>query len=142
MELKSRQEKRKIVVPNFYGENEHLYEDNLGWNISERQEARSNVSKHIFEHRIIEQCLNIMFYYVDNDSFYKIFGEWETLELRQPDRDYSQKYKFCQVNLDFFVYQGTLLQEFDNPADAWDGIIIDGKHLEEVLERSVILAID
>ena len=142
MEIRPRNASRKIVVQNFYREGDHIYEDQLGWSLRERTEARSNVSKEIFEHRVIEQCLNIMFYYVDNDNFYKIFGEWEILELRQPDRDYTAKYKAWQVNIDFNACQGTLLQEFENPYDAWDGIIIDGKHLEDVLKRSFIMGID
>ncbi len=43
---------RKIAIENFYGVGKHVYEDELGWQAEERQEARSSVSKEIFEFEI------------------------------------------------------------------------------------------
>ena len=40
---------RSIAVRDFYGPGKHIYEDQLGWSENERSEARSNVSKEIFE---------------------------------------------------------------------------------------------
>ena len=42
-------EQRKIAVENFYGDGKHIYVDELGWRPEERQEARSSVSKEIFD---------------------------------------------------------------------------------------------
>ncbi|MBP5582412.1 MAG: hypothetical protein J6X43_00450, partial [Bacteroidales bacterium] len=71
--MKQRNTNRRIVVPDFYGPGEHIYDDQLGWSLRERTEVRSNISKEIFEFRVIRQGFNLSFYYVDNDEFDRIF---------------------------------------------------------------------
>lgn len=39
---------RKIVLPNFYGEGKHIYDDELGWRLDMKKEAGSVVSHDIF----------------------------------------------------------------------------------------------
>ncbi len=39
---------RTVVINNFFGDGEHLYEDQLGWTKREKTEARSLVSKEIW----------------------------------------------------------------------------------------------
>lgn len=46
-------EQRKIAIENFYGEGKHVYADQLGWQPEERKEARTSVSKEIFEYEIV-----------------------------------------------------------------------------------------
>lgn len=138
MEIKPRQAFRKVVVENFFGPGDHLYEDQLGWQRYEREEARSNVSKEIFNFEVVLVCLNIWFYYVDNDTFYAIFGELTKIELHECLRNRDEKFLYDQfVETDW--YQGKKLQVFDNRADVWDGVSIDGKKLGEVLQRSYII---
>ena len=138
MEIKPRQAFRKVVVENFFGKDDHLYEDQLGWQRHEREETRSNVSKEIFNFEIALVGLNIWFYYVDNDTFYAIFGELTNIELHECLRDRREQFLYNQfVETDW--YQGKKLQVFDKREDVWNGININGKSLEDVLERSFII---
>ena len=141
METKPQQTNRIIVLENFFGDGKHLYEDQLGWQRYEREEARSNVSKEIFNFEIALVGLNIWFYYVDNDTFYAIFGELTEIELHECLRDRNEKYLYHQfVETDW--YQGEVLQVFDKREDVWDGVCIAGKTLEEVLQRSYIINVN
>lgn len=138
MEIKPRQTFRKVVVENFFGQGDHLYEDQLGWQRYEREEARSNVSKEIFNFEVVLVGLNIWFYYVDNDTFYVIFGELTNIELHECLRDRDEKFLYDQfVETDW--YQGKKLQVFNKREDVWSGVSIDGKKLGEVLSRSFII---
>lgn len=40
---------RKIVLKDFYRDGEHIYEDMLGWDEENKKEARSVVSKEIYD---------------------------------------------------------------------------------------------
>ena len=44
---------RTIVLANFYGDGKHLYEDELGWWPSVKEEAHSQISRDIFEYEIV-----------------------------------------------------------------------------------------
>lgn len=133
--------KRKIAVPNFVNEGKHLYEDELGWSAADREEARSDASKNIFEHFIVEVGLNLGFYYIDNDTFYGIHTERIPIEVKILPRDTTKSYLYAQCKCDTHV-DGEILYSFDNAEEIWDTVRIDGRTLEEVLNRSVILTMD
>ena len=61
---------RTIVLANFYGDGKHLYQDELGWWPSVKEEAHSQISRDIFEYEIVHIGLNLAFYYIDNDTCY------------------------------------------------------------------------
>ena len=44
---------RTIVLANFYGDGKHLYQDELGWWSSVKEEAHSQISRDIFEYEIV-----------------------------------------------------------------------------------------
>ena len=44
---------RTIVLANFYGDGKHLYQDELGWWTSVKEEAHSQISRDIFEYEIV-----------------------------------------------------------------------------------------
>ena len=44
---------RTIVLANFYGGGKHLYQDELGWWPSVKEEAHSQISRDIFEYEIV-----------------------------------------------------------------------------------------
>ena len=131
---------RQVVLWDFYGPGEHIYEDQLGWNLEQRAQARSNISKEIFKHHMLELGLNMTFYYIDADMFIEIFGELEKVQVQEPPRDKTQQYKGWESDSCSY-FDGRLLYEFENDDDVWDGIIINGVCLEDILERSFIMEI-
>lgn len=131
-------EGRKIAIKDFYGEGEHVYVDELGWRELQRQEAKSSVSKEIWNFEIVKVGLNLGFYYIDNDTFYGLHNEEYPIEFKILPRDRSEKYIGWQCDGDTHE-KGEVLYSFDNENDIWDTVKIDGKSLEEVLERSYIV---
>lgn len=134
-------EQRKIAVENFYGDGKHIYVDELGWRLEERREARSSVSKEIFFFEVVEVGLNLSFYYIDNDTFYGIHSEELPIEVKELPRDRTEPFIGWQCEGDTHD-DGIVLYSFDKPEDIWDNVRIDGKTLEEVLERSYIIGLN
>ena len=131
-------EQRKIAIENFYGDGEHVYVDQLGWQPDERKEARSSVSQEIFEYEIVRIGLNMSFYYIDNDTFYGIHTERLPIEFKILPRDRKEPFIGWQCDGDTHD-DGEVLYSFNNADEIWDTVRINGKALEEVLERSLIL---
>lgn len=134
-----RKRNRKIAIPNFYGKGNHIYEDELGWTAEDRREARTNVSKEIFEFQVLNVRWNLTFYYIDNDTFYEVFGELTHVEFAKPPRDRSQEFLCDQCPASHWPDECELIKAFDRDEDVWPGIVIDGHPLDEVLERSYIV---
>ena len=129
---------RKIVVPNFWGEGENIYEDELGWDLVTKQEAGSLVSKEIFNFEVVKVGLNLGFYYIDNDTFYGIHREQYPIEVKILPRDNSEEFIGLQCDCDTHK-DGEVIASFDNEHDIWDNLKIDGHSLEDVLVRSYII---
>lgn len=132
---------RKIAVEDFYGEGKHIYMDELGWRPAERIEARSSVSKEIFDFEIVEVGLNLSFYYIDNDTFYGIHSEETPIEVKELPRNLAEPFIGWQCEGDTHD-DGKVLYSFDRPEDIWDTVRINGKKLEEILERSYIIGLN
>lgn len=141
MEYRSEKPKGKIVLRDFFNKGEHLYEDDLGWSKWEKQEARSFVSKEIFDFEIVLVGLNLAFYYVDNDTFYGIHTECLPIEVKILPRDRSKPHIDWQCKGDTHD-DGEVIYSFERAEDLWDGIRIDGKPLDEVLARSYIITLN
>jgi len=142
MEKRKRLIFRNTVLRNFFGEGEDLYEDQLGWSKREKKEARSLVSKEIFYFEVVIVGLNLAFYYVDNDTFYGIHTECTPIEVKKLPRDNPDSpYINSQCSGDTHV-QGDIIFTFEHVDDLWNGVKIDGKSLEEVLNRSYILTLN
>lgn len=142
MEKRQKLGNRTIVVRDFFGNGEHLYLDQLGWTAREKQEARSFISKDIFDFEIVKVGLNLAFYYVDNDTFYGIHTERIPIEVKVLPR--NNEAGLClnsQCKGDTHV-EGDVIFSCDNRDLLWDGIKIDGKSLEEVLNRSYIITLN
>lgn len=129
---------RKVVMKEFY-KGSPLYEDQLGWTEVEMIEARSVVSREIFRYQVVSVGLNLGFYYLDNDTFYGLHTERIPIEFKILPRDRSVAYIGGQCDGDTHD-EGEVLYSFDKCSmEIWDTIRIDGKSLEEVLERSFII---
>lgn len=132
---------RKIAIPDFYGAGEHIYEDELGWRLEDKKEAGSCVSREIFRYHVEEVGLNLSFYYIDNDTFYGIHSECYPIEVKILPRDRTEKFIGWQATGDTHV-DGEVIASFADEHDIWDNLKIDGKSLEEVLERSYIIGLN
>lgn len=141
MEAKVSESKQTIVVKDFYGPGEDIKESDLGWQKEQKQEARSLVSKEIFKYEVITVGLNMVFYYVDNDTFYAIHREVAPIEVKELPRDRTEKYIGFQCKADSHE-EGKVLYTFDDPNDIWNGVKIDGRSLEDVIDRSYIIVLN
>lgn len=131
--------KTKIVLKNFWGIGEHIYQEDLGWQELQKWEAHSLVSRDIFEFQVVKIMHNLAFYYIDNDTFYGLHTEWDPIEFFIFDRDRTEEFLGFQCSADTHE-GGEVLYTFDElDMRIWDTIKIDGKSLEEVLERSFII---
>ena len=159
-------EERKIVLSDFYGKGDHVYEDDLGWReemkteywdceygggckaiiddawrLRRKTEAPKCTSKEVFDYHVVEVGLNLAFYYIDDDTFYGIHSEQYPIEVKILPRDRSKKYLGWQCEADTHDF-GEVIASFDDEHDIWDNLRINGKSLEEVLERSYIMALN
>lgn len=133
---------RVIAIKDVYGEGKHIYEDQLGWGIDEKREARSYVSKEIFEYEIIRVGFNLAFYYIDNDTFYGLHTERLPIEFKTLPRDRNAPYIGWQCEGDTHD-DGDILFSFDErDMRIWDTIKIEGQSLEDILERSFIITLN
>lgn len=130
--------KRKIALPDFRGKGRHLYEDELGWPLYVKKEAGSMVSREIFRDQVEDVGLNLGFYYVDDDTFYGIHRERYPIECKILPRNKSEKFIGWQCDGDTHP-DGTVIASFDDEKDIWDNLKINGKSLEDVLNRSYIM---
>lgn len=135
---------RKIAVANFYGEGKHIFEDELGWQKLQKEESHSLVSKEIFEFEILKVGYDLSFYYIENDTFYGLHMEWNPVEFKILPRDRTaSEYIGWQCDGDTHK-DGKVLYSFSTDEEIkhmWDTIQIDGKSLEEVIEKSFILSL-
>ena len=132
---------RKIALKDFYGEGLHIYEDQIGWDEQNRREARSMVSKEIYDFFVTDMGLNLGFYYIDGDTFYGIHRERYPIQVKILPRNRSEMFVGWQCEVDTHD-DGEVIASFDDEHDIWDNLRINGKTLEEVLERSYIMAIN
>lgn len=55
-----------IVVKNFFGEGQNLEMWQLGWDLDSKIEAKTSVTRKIFDYFIEDLGRNMIFYYVKN----------------------------------------------------------------------------
>lgn len=134
--------KRKIVLPNFYGPGEHIYEDDLGFRDSMKKESRSLVPREIFRDQVEEVGLNLAFYYLANDTFYGIHTESIPIKIKVLPR-FREVSPFIGFQCESDTHDdGDVIAVFDDIHQIWDKFSIDGKSLEEVLANSYITALN
>ena len=129
-----------VVTPNFFGEGVDLEAWQLGWDFDAKLEAKSSVSKNIFNFYICELSRNMVFYYVGDGNFYGIHTEENPTPVFTIHKDTSDPIIFNQIDGDTHKYEDELvLYWFEDDTQIWDTVRIDGKSLEEVLQHSYIL---
>ena len=141
-------DKGKVLVQNFYRrtDDHSIYESDLGWTQRDIDDAGFTESSKIFYYHIVQWGFNMSFYYVDDGNFYIIETEKEpNIEVRRIFKDpgWDGKYLLYSVMDAASTYaDGEILYVIHRREDIWDTVRINGKSLEEVLARSVILDID
>lgn len=133
---------REIAITDYWGRGKHVYKDELGWFEGDRMEARSNVSREIFEYNI-SIGRNLTFYYIENDTFYEFFGELEHVQLVKPPRDMSEEYIGWQCDSgSHYPPECELVQQYERDEDIWPSTLIDGKTLDYVLDHSFFVELN
>ena len=132
---------RTIVIKDFYNRNKHLYQDELGWGSYEKREAKSNNTKNIYDHIVGDVGLNVSFFYVGDQNFYAIFTELYPIEVKllkynAPDAEWLY-HKRSDTNP--HSTDCVTLGKYETAEDVWNNFVINGKHLEDILENSRIL---
>jgi len=131
-----------VVLPDFFGAGENLEAWQLGWQLDCKREAKSSVSKKIFNYYIVEMGMNFVFYYVGDGNFYGIHTEI----CPTPVFRFSKQPAECVIDQLGYAdthdyYKNEVLYWADSWSDIWDMVKIDGKPLEEVLQNSYIVNI-
>lgn len=131
-----------VVVPDFFGEGQNLEVWQLGWDIEFKIEAKTSVSRKLFEYYVEEHRRNLIFYYVKDGNFYGIHSENCPTPVFVFKKDESGEYPIDQLDGDTHDYaEGKILYEVPCNQKIWDIVRIDGKSLEEVLQDSYIVNI-
>ncbi|MBQ3636509.1 MAG: hypothetical protein II951_12980 [Bacteroidales bacterium] len=126
---------RQMELEDFFMDGKPLYRDQLGWGAEYKRGARTSVSKELFDEFVCERRYNLVFYYVDNDTFYGIHSEQSPTPVKILSRDRRVPYIDGQCEWDTHE-EGEILYLFENIYDIWDKVRIDGVSLERVLSRS------
>lgn len=140
--MNKRPKHREIAIPNYWGNGKHVYRDELGWSDEDRREARSNVSREIFEYNM-SIGRNLTFYFIDNDTFYEFFGELDHIELVKPPRDMNEEDIGWQCDsASHYPTECELVQRYERDEDIWPNTLIDGKSLDYVLDHSFFVELN
>lgn len=132
------QRNRRIAIRNFYGVNEHIYDDQLGFDEENSREARSNNPHTIFMYYMDIVRLQMVFYYIEDDTFYAIATMVQPIKVKKLPRFREiSKYVGYQCDCDADD-DGEILGMYETVQDIWDNCTINGKHLDEVLRHSYI----
>jgi hypothetical protein len=134
--------KRKIAIKDYYGEGQHIYEDEMGFRKEMKDEARSLVCREVFRYYMEIVGLNLGFYYPPTDTFYAIYNDARPVEVYTMPRD-TRRSDFvgwqCECNPH---EEDQRIATFDDITEVWDGLKIDGKDFEYVINHSYIVALN
>ena len=107
-----------------------------------KEEARTLVAREVFRYHVEEVGLNLAFYYPPTDTFYAIYNDARPVEVVTLPRD-RRRSDFigwqCECNPH---EEDQRIATFDDITEVWDGLIIDGKDFEEVINHSYIVALN
>ena len=132
----------EIIIPDFFGMGQPLLSTQLGWTIEQKKEAKSSVSRKIFDYFVERLQRNLIFYYVKDGNFYGIHSENCPTPVFIFKKDKSEDSTFDQLVGDTHDYdEGEILYMVPCDEKIWDVVKIDGKSLEEVLQDSYIVNI-
>lgn len=130
-----------VLVENFFDIGRPLRAYHLGWHEDDRIEAKSSVSKKIFNF-YYEMCFNIVFYYVKDGCFYGIHSEITPTPVFRFKQNLEKEIVKFQIEGDTHDYMdGEILYMLEDGQSAWDTIKIGGASMEEIIQNSFIVSI-
>ena len=128
-----------VVAENYFDMGKHLEAWQLGWQFEHKYEAKSCVSKKIFNMYVDFCGRNMTFYYLGDGNFYGIHSEEIPTPVFRFKKDPSEPRIIHQIDGDTHNYEEhEVLYMVDDPKDIWDTVKINGKSLEEVIQNSCI----
>lgn len=131
-----------VLIPDFFGEGKPLMSDQLGWTVEQKADAKSSVSRKVFEHFVEDLGRNLIFYYLGDGNFYGIHAEDCPTPVFRFRKNPSEPYIYDQLEGDTHDYEdGEVLFMVDCEKKIWDVVKIDGKGLEDILQDSYIVNI-
>jgi len=134
--------KRKIAIIDYYGKGRHVYQDQMGFRKEMKDEARSLVAREVFRYHVEIVGLNLAFYYPPTDTFYAIFKDVWPIKVKTLPRD-RRRSDFVGWQCDCDPHdEDQLIATFDDISEVWDGLKIDGKDFEDVINHSYIVALN
>ncbi len=144
-------ERRKLVREQFWAPRPgrtdlNLYEDELGWSLSDREEAGGYTdTKDVWDHLIALSSNDIVgfdlcFYYPETDRFYYLDNMSRSLFILPTRPDWDGKYIFDRVDVQpQTVPDEYELMEFEHASEVWDKFRIGDKDMRYILEHSVLM---
>lgn len=110
-----------VVVKDFFGKDQNLEAYQLGWDLDTKVEAKSSVSRKIFEYFVEELQRNLIFYYVKDGNFYGIHSENCPTPVFIFKKDKSEDFIFDQLVGDTHDYdEGEILYMVPCDEKIWD----------------------
>ncbi len=143
--------KKTLLIKDFWpyednGTHDAFVED-LGWDEHDARDAMSDDPEKIFRYYVEVVGLNIMFYWTVDGQFYTIYTECLPTDVIRifPNPNWDGKYvlqKAGEFDGPCSGSAGDVIASFDDPTKIWDELKINGVPIGEVLEKSLILALD
>lgn len=144
-------ERRKLIREQFWAPRPgrtdlNFYEDELGWSLSDREEAGGYTdTKDVWDHLIALSSNDIVgfdlcFYYPETDCFYYIDNIGRSLFILPPEPDWDGRYIFDRVEIQPQIVPDEYeLMEFEHASEVWDKFRIGDKDMRYILEHSVLM---
>ena len=119
----------------------NLYEDELGWDDTNRSDAHSTDSWNIFKFYLGHYGFDLALYLVETDEFYYIDNIQcnEVWKLKNRE-DWDGKYIIERVEFSHCPEpEPDVLYEYKDIRDLWQNLKIHGFSLKEVIDKSVVM---
>ncbi len=139
-------EKGKILIPSFWrvGEDgDHaLYASELGWRESEYKDVMSDNPEKVFRYYVNEWGFSLLFFWVKDMNWYTLDMEKYPVELRRLRRNPNWDGKWVYENVDCIYPEhhadGDVIMTFEDDSRIWNDLVINGVHIEQILNESLI----
>ncbi len=139
-------ENDKILIPNFWriGNNgDHaLYKSELGWQERDYSDAMSDDPRKVFNYYVEEVGFSILFFWTRDMNWYTLDMETYPFELRRLRKNPDWDGKWVYENVDCIYPEhhadGDVIMTFEDDSRIWNDLVINGEHIEQILNESLI----